>query len=298
MPNSVKIGFEHQVYILPLCDLLPSKTLSLAIRETAKYKRIAQSIAQLGLVEPLVVTRPSKSGPYLLLDGHVRFNVLKDQSLKDARCIIAHEDEAFTFNKRICGVAAIQEHRMIARAIDSGVSEERLARTLGVVVKTIKARRNLLAGISPDVAEILKDKPIGHHAFESLRKMKSMRQLEVAELMISANNFTNNYVKALLATTKPADLIKPDDPKKGTGLSPEQMSRLEREMASVSSDYKELEASYGDDMLLLVIASGYLERLVSRPEIARFLTNQYPDFLENFRAIAAATSLDQAGMPA
>ena len=73
---------------------------------------------------------------------------------------------------------------------------------------------------------------------------------------------------------------------------------FEREMASVNADYKELEASYGDDMLLLVIASGYLERLIGKPEIHRFLAGRYPEFLDNFRAIVTATSLDQTGVAA
>src|SRR3546814_8485869 len=83
--------------------------------------------------------------------------------------------------------------------------------------------------MSGDVADLLKDKPVGHHAFQKLRKMKPIRQLEVAELMVSANNYTVSYAKALLATSKPSDLHKPDELKKATGLSAEQMGRLERE---------------------------------------------------------------------
>jgi len=71
------------------------------------------------------------------------------------------------------------------------------------------------------VAELLKDKPVGHHAFQKLRKMKPIRQLEVAELMVSANNYGANYAKALLATTNPGDLHRPDELKKATGLSPQ-----------------------------------------------------------------------------
>ena len=102
-------------------------------------------------------------------------------------------------------------------------------------------------------------------------------------------NYSVNYAKALLATTKPADLHRPDQLKKATGLSAEQMIRLEREMASVSADYKELEASFGDDTL----AAGFLERLISKPEIERFLANRQPEFLETFRIIIQAASLDQ-----
>lgn len=80
-------------------------------------------------------------------------------------------------------------------------------------------------------------------------------------------------------------------------MSAEQMGRLEREMASVSEDYKELEVSYGDDMLVLVVASGFIERLLAKPEIEGFLAGRHPEFLENFRAIVQATSLDQSTTP-
>jgi hypothetical protein len=39
--------------------------------------------------------------------------------------------------------------------------------------------------------------------------MKPIRQLEVAELMVSANNYSANYAKALLATTKSVSSIIP-----------------------------------------------------------------------------------------
>ena len=234
---------------------------------------------------------------FLVLDGHIRLEALRALGAADASCVIADDDESFTYNKRVNRLATIQEHCMIVRAIERGASEDRLARALNVDVKVIRQRRNLLSGISQDVAELLKDKPVGHNAFQKLRKMKPIRQLEVAELMVSANNYTSSYAKALLATSKPVDLHKPDELKKSTGLSTEQMARLEREMASLNDDYKELEVSYGDDMLVLVVASGFLERLLSKPEIERFLNTRHPEFSENFRAIVQATSLDHSSSP-
>jgi len=53
-------------------------------------------------------------------------------------------------------------------------------------------------------------------------------------------------------------------------------------------------ASYGDDMLVLVVVSGFNERLLSRPEIEGFLAGRHPEFLENLRTIVQATSLDQS----
>ena len=296
MSEPVKIAFERKIVMLPIADLLPTKALPAGVRESVKYRRIAASVAEVGLIEPLSIAR-QKGGGYLLLDGHMRLDALRFLGAAEAPCVVADDDESFTYNKRVNRLATIQEHYMIVRALDRGVPEEKLARALNVDVKVIRQRRHLLAGISSDVAELLKDKPVGHHAFQKLRKMKPIRQLEVAELMVSANNYTVSYAKALLATSKPSDLHKPDELKKATGLSAEQMSRLEREMASVSEDYKELEVSYGDDMLVLVVASGFLERLLSRPEIEGFLATRHPEFLENFRAIVQATSLDQSAAP-
>jgi len=292
MVEQVTIAFERRVRLVALRDISPSKILAQEVKETVRYKRIVTSVAQLGLIEPLSVAR-QKDGSFLLLDGHVRFAALQQQTVSLARCIVAEDDEAFTYNKRINRLAPIQEHHMIVRALERGVSEEKLARALGVDVKIIRHRRQLLSGISDEVAEFLKDKCIGHHAFGVLKKMKPIRQLEVAELMASANNYTFRYAKALLATTKPVDLHRPGEIKKATGLSLEHMARLEREMSSISEDYKELETSYGDDILVLVVAAGFLERLISKPEIERFLAGRHPEFLENFRGIIQTASLDQ-----
>ncbi len=38
----------------------------------------------------------------------------------------------------------------------------------------------------------------------------------------------------------------------------------------MSEDYKELEVSYGDNMLVLVVACGFIERLLAKPEIEGF----------------------------
>lgn len=295
MMKPVRIAFEQDVVALPVDQLLPTRSLPKALQQSVKYSRIAASIAEVGIIEPLSVAR-QKGGAYLLLDGHVRLAALRAQDIAEAPCIVAHDDESFTYNKRVNRLAAIQEHYMIVRALDRGVSEEKLTRALNVDTKVIRNRRYLLRGISQDVAELLKDKQVGQVAFQKLRKMKPFRQLEVAELMVAANNFTSSYAKALLATTKPEDLHAPEEQRKATGLSAEQMERLEREMAELSTDYKELEMSYGDDMLVLVVASGFLERLLSKPEIEHFLATRNPEFLENFRSIVQATSLDQPSM--
>ncbi|WP_295224941.1 plasmid partitioning protein RepB C-terminal domain-containing protein [uncultured Brevundimonas sp.] len=295
--DPVKIAFEQRVHVLPLDQILPSKMLSAAVIESPKYKRIAASVAEVGLVEPLVVAQVRSGNAHPLLDGHVRLSVLKELGVETARCVVSSDDESFTYNKRVNRLATIQEHYMIVRAIERGVSEQKLARALNVDIGAIRQRRQLLNGIHEDVAELLKDKPVGIQAFQKLRKMRPIRQLEVAELMVSANNYSASYARALLITTRPADLVRPEA-KNIPGLNPEQIEKLQRELDAGSQDYHELESSYGDDTLVLVIAAGFLERLLSRPVIESYLAEVHAEMLQTFRSVVSATSLDQTAQAA
>ena len=298
MGDSVGAAFESQVLTLPLSSLLLVRKISYLTRQGKKYQRIEASVREVGIIEPLVVSRPvGNDGQFLLLDGYARYNVLVELGRTEAKCLIAKDDEAFTYNKRTNGLAPVQEHFMIVRALENGVPEERLSKALNLDIASIRLRSMLLDRICPEVIDMLKDKIITRSTFDSLRKMKPMRQIEVAELLLTANNFTLGYSKALLAATRQSDLVNPEQPKKVSGLSTEQMARMEREMSSLQQDFKEVEASYGDDVLHLVTASGYMSKLVANDAVNAFLLSHYPDLLEEFTAVISAGSLDQAPTP-
>ena len=290
----VRAAFEQDLVTIRLDEILPMRKTPEKVLTSAKFRRIAQSVAEVGVIEPLVVVRSPGGGPYMLLDGHIRLAILKDLGERETRCLISDDDEGFTYNKRVNRLATIQEHYMIVRAIERGVSEEKLARALNVDAKAIRRRRSLLEGVTPEVVELLKDRAVNPVSFDALRKMKPMRQIEVAELMVSAGNFTSAYAKALLAATRQTDLVHAHKPKKVGGMTSEQMARMEREMESLTQDFKALETSYGDDVLHLVIASGYLSRLIGNAEIERYLRARHSEILDEFRAIVAAASLDRA----
>src|SRR6476646_2786378 len=99
----------------------------------------------------------------MLVDGHLRHAALLDLGSSETPCLIADDDEAFTYNKRVNRLATIQEHYMIVKAIERGVSEEKLAKALDLDVKAIRRRRTMLGGISPEVVDLLKDKSLSNH---------------------------------------------------------------------------------------------------------------------------------------
>ncbi|ATY34329.1 chromosome partitioning protein ParB [Sphingomonas psychrotolerans] len=262
------------------------------ITSSRRYGRIATSIKEVGVIEPLAVTKSNRDGRYMLLDGHLRLHALKEQSSHIAPCIVADDDEAFTYNKRVSRLATVQEHYMIARALERGVPAKMIAAALGIDEKHVLRRRNLLDGISPEAVEILKEKPVNAQIFDILRRLKPHKQFAAVELMASMNNFTASYARAILAATRQEDLAKPDKVKKVAGVTSEQMARMERELETLNRDFRAREATFGDDVLQLVLASRYLQRLIENKNVATYLEARHTDLIAEFRTIVSASTLD------
>ncbi|WP_277620944.1 ParB/RepB/Spo0J family partition protein [Pseudophaeobacter leonis] len=140
---------------MPVEAVLPLRALGASVKSSRKYHQITASIKEVGLVEPPVITRsPGKEDTYMLLDGHIRIEVLKDLGIERVECLVSTDDEAFTYNKRISRLAPIQEHKMIRRAIEHGVSEEKIALALDLNPRSIVRKANLLEGICQEAVGI------------------------------------------------------------------------------------------------------------------------------------------------
>jgi RepB plasmid partitioning protein len=123
--------------------------------------------------------------------------------------------------------------------------------------------------------------------------MKPTRQVECVELMVATNNITVAYAQALLAATPSNMLVREDKPKKIRGMTVEQMTIMEREMTNLEGQFKLVEQSYGTDVLNLVLAKGYLAKLLGNEAVIRFLTQNRSDLLDEFSSIVNAASLDK-----
>lgn len=284
--TAVQMGFEEASRRLAIGDIQPLKIVSDVIKKTPKYAQIVASIGEIGIVEPPVVARDRNDpGKYLLLDGHLRIEALKDRGETEVVCLISIEDEAFTYNKRVNRIAIIQEHRMILKAIERGVSEERLAKSLNVDVASIKRKRRLLDGICSEAAEILKDKHVAIHALVEFKKLAPLRQIEAAELMVAMNKYTIGYARSLVAATPQAQLAEGYRPKSVKGLSSEQVALMERESANLDREFRIAEQSYGTDHLDLVLANGYLGKLLGNARVVRYLAQHQQEILLEFQKL-------------
>jgi hypothetical protein len=287
----VQMAFEATCLGIPIAAIQPLRLVDSATKRTSKYQQIATSIQEVGVIEPPVVARDREDrGKYLLLDGHLRIQVLKDMGEVEATCLVSTDDEAFTYNRRVNRLAIVQEHRMILKAVERGLSEERIARALNVNVAEIRRKRRLLEGICPEAADILKDKQVPINTFTELRKLAPLRQMEAAELMVAMNKYTINYAKSLVAATPQGQLAEAHKKKIVKGMSEHQVALMERETANLDREFKLAEQSYGVDHLDLVLAKGYLAKLLGNARVVRYLAQNHAEILAEFQKIAELES--------
>lgn len=86
MAKQVRLGFDPSGVVVPLGNILPTKHLKPIVKSSQKYHQILSSIKEVGVIEPLIIFPcNAKAATYLLLDGHVRLEALKELGQMHAR---------------------------------------------------------------------------------------------------------------------------------------------------------------------------------------------------------------------
>lgn len=296
----IRLAFDRDFVTVPVAAIVPLKTLPAGARESRSYSQVLSSIKAIGLIEaPVVMADEKNPGTWFLLDGHLRLEVLKELGITEVECLLTADDDTYTYNKRVNRIPPIQEHRMIARAMDRGVSSADIAAALNLQVESVLRRFRLLEGISPEAAEILKDTPCSMKVFDILRQMTSVRQIEAADLMIGQNNFTVMFARALRAATSENQLASTKKGKGGGKPTPsgQQIARMERELAALQTQVKSVEETYGIDNLHLTVARGYVAKLLANNRVVRWMTVHQQDYLTEFQKIAEIDTLGSIAEP-
>jgi hypothetical protein len=192
---------------------------------------------------------------------------------------------------KVSRLSAIQEHFMILRAIKNGVAESRIARALNIDVASIRQKRDLLEGICPEAVQRLKDRPAPGQALREMRRVKPMRQIEIAELMCAAGNFSVGYARCLVTATPEEQLIDGNHGHAAKGLSPEDIARMEHEMESLGREFKLIEESHGKNTLNLVIVAAYLRKLLENTRVTRYLAQNHAEIHTEFQKLVESRSL-------
>jgi len=262
-------------------QLVPRKQFSPALKRSPKYRQIKASIQSIGLIEPLVVF-PKADDKYVILDGHVRALIFTELAVPAITCLIATEEEAYTYNRQVNALTTVQEHQMILKAIENGVTEERIAAILAVNVRQIRQKRDLLNGIAPEAAELLKTRRVTAEAFRVLKRMTAFRQVQAADFMIAANNYSLGFVKMILAGSKPEDLVQTAR-RSSNGNERTSGATMEDEINAIQEDLSTVKERYAHDMLTLSISIKYVNSVLTNKDTVQYLKKHHPDLLRELQ---------------
>ena len=180
---------------------------------------------------------------------------------------------------------------MISRAVKNGASLERIAAALNISTQGVKASLNLLVGICHEAVELLKDKPIPPKSLRLLKRVTAERQVEIARLMIDANNYHAGYAEGLVLVTHKELQVSADQPKKKKGMTAESSAKMEQEMETLESGMKAIADNYKENMFTLQTASTYIKALLKNTRVAKYLKAKHAEIATEFQNMAVAESV-------
>ncbi|HFT4536648.1 TPA: plasmid partitioning protein RepB C-terminal domain-containing protein [Klebsiella pneumoniae] len=286
--------FDSRFYTFKVESLVYARTLPVNVKFSTKYKQIKASVDEIGLIEPIVVYI-NDANDKVILDGHLRVEVLKELGITTAHCLISPVEDTYSYNKRVSRLTIAQAQNMLLKAVESGVSVEKLCAVLGVTPDTLIGKLKISDGIAPEVMALLAEKNVPQTIFSVLKKLKFYKQIEMVNTMISINNFTRKFAMSMLHAVASEHLVAPKkDASRETDIR-KNLERLEKEMASVQVETQHLQDEYAENNLRLVIIKNHIERLLANGQVLNWLYDNHQEYLSVLKQISGLDDLNKLG---
>lgn len=288
----IKQCFNNHFHLYPITNLSPSRTIPINVRSSNKYKQILTSIAEIGLIEPIMIFI-TDNGEYKILDGHLRIEALKDLKVTHAHCLISPVEDTYSYNKRVNHLTILQEQRMLLKAVESGVSVEKLCAVLGLSQGIINTRLRISEGISKEALALLADKNVSQNVFDVLRRIKPHKQMDFVATMITLNNFTKKFALSMLHALPAEHLVrKPDNTSNDKDMI-KTLARLEKEMAALQVETQDIQNEFAENNLNLMVVRSYIAKLLSKNEIIHWLYDNKSEYLDVLKKVLGVKHLNE-----
>jgi len=214
--NAARDNAVNKVVEIPVCSIIPNPAQPRVIFDDYELSRLAVSIQQNGILQPLTVRRLENGISYELIAGERRLRACKLLNMAYVPCIII---EATTKDSAVLAVLEnlqradlnyMEEAYAIKNLIDYyGLTQEETAARLGIAQSTIANKLRLLKLTDEEKALVLRFKLNERQARALLRLQSEQRKAAIE--YISANQLNtvqaDRYIDELL-TEKPKTSVK------------------------------------------------------------------------------------------
>lgn len=113
--------------------------------------------------------------------------------------------------------------------------------------------------------------------------------------MVASNIITLAHADALLKATPPEQRTDFKPTERDKQLAPiEQIVKLEKDKSQVQTQYMDAEENYGSDLLNLLVAKGYLTKLLGNDAVKSYITGHELEILEHFELEVNTVSMEEA----
>ena len=255
-------------------------------KKLISYNSILSSIREVGIIQPLVVCISPNNGKYKILDGHVRFYALRELKQKYVYCIIANDNERYTFDAQINNLSTFQKAAMIAKAVKNRVSVKRIASALGISEKQILSDMNVTEGLDGKVVEILKTANVTSKSLRELKRVRNARQIQIAQMMKSSNNYSLTFVSSLVSASLPCDFHEGQRKTGKVRMDFSEIRTLEAASDSLEVRAKESLEKYHAQIFDLVTVIGFLRRLMEDDRINGYISRNFAGYYPELKKIS------------
>jgi len=273
-------GTPETVTLIPIArvEILNSRERNMKI-----FEEIVENIKSIGLKKPITVT--ARSGDdgnpkYLLVCGEGRLNAFRILGETHIPALVVDVSDEDAFIMSLAENIARRGHRPLEILADIEILRKR-----GYDADTIIHKTGLSPKYVKDIVFLLDQGE--ERLIEGIQRgaIPLTTALEIARAKDDA----------LLKATPPEQRTDFKPTERDKQLAPiEQIVKLEKEMSQVQTQYKDAEENYCSDLLNLVVAKGYLTKLLGNNAVKSYITRHEPEILEHFELVVNTVSMEEA----
>jgi len=271
-----------EAHDIPIIRLKPLRDRKVNRRE---FDRILASIKAIGLIEPVIVF--PEGTDYVITDGVQRYRALLELGVETVPCIVARQREAFTSNRMVNRVSAVQENRMIQKSLEE-LDEKTIAAALNLSGIAHRLKKTLLKHLHSEVAAALDQGSITRTCAMELTYVKPDRQSEILSAMKGYKDFSVAFARSLILKTPPGQRESRRRRKQNPwNKSAQRKNDLLKKLAEAEQKhdfYSRLYKQYTIDLLRLAI---YARTLLTNNRVRVHLDQHHQEIVARFDAIIA-----------
>ncbi|MHC4211974.1 MAG: ParB/RepB/Spo0J family partition protein [Planctomycetota bacterium] len=271
---------------IPIELLMPLKKRKINFQRNRGYTRIKSSIQTAGLLDPLCVY--PENGYYYILDGYLRYMILKELNVKLVPCQIQQNKEAYTYNMMVNSLSPVQQSRMIRKSLDT-IDKKTIEAAFGVKSLDYQLATDILNHLHEDVITAVDQEIITRGSATELTYVNKKRQQQILKEMNRTKDYSISFARAMVIKT-PAEMRCKNRKRKMPWTDnlekKQQLTEKLKETEERYDFYSLLYRQYSTDLIMLCT---YTRQLITNENIRTHLEVHFPELLERFEKIIFET---------